>query len=128
MFSLNDSAYCLRAGTNITLSNQIAQNNLVLSGWDNAAVGTTVFLAGLFSGVQSGVVTEVDFTIGNQTGIRATYFSQNGDSGGPIYIPSGTQRRIVGVHWGSIVVGNVRQGAVYGAISNTLANFGLSLF
>jgi len=121
-----DAAYVQRATTNITLSNLIQQNNFALSSARaTAAVGTTVNLAGHVSGIRSGSVTAVNVTTTNASGVRltgsrASYFSQGGDSGGPIYRIVGSQRQIVGIH--------ARSNGNYALIAPTLTSFNIALF
>jgi len=96
-----DAAYVQRVGTNITLGTTIEQNGQNLSSaGTTAAVGTTVNLAGQASGIRSGRVTAVNVTTTNPAGVRltgsrASYFSQTGDSGAPIYVLSNNLRRII---------------------------------
>ena len=120
-----DSAYVQRVNNNIVLSNLIEQNRHVLtSATATAAVNTTVHLAGQASGIRSGRVTAINVTTHVNgvplAGSRANYFSQNGDSGGPIYRNINGSRRIVGVH--------ARSNGHFALIGPTIRAFGIQLF
>jgi len=132
-----DAAYAERENTSITLSQEIEQNRLILSNArTTAAVGTTVHLAGHRSGIRTGQILQVNRTTGGITNTsRASYFSQDGDSGGPIYIATNTNttnflRHIVGIHIGSSIVESTGQRlyGFFGLIANPLNFFGLELF
>ena len=125
-----DAAYAQRAHEEIILSNFLAQNNHVLSGTQStAAVGTTVYMAGQASGIRRGRVTHVAYRDSMITGSKASYFSKAGDSGGPIYRLVSNQRRIVGVHRGSLYNSSrQRTGAIFSLIANVISEFGLWLF
>lgn len=125
-----DSAYVQRTGTDIVLSQNLNQNSQVLTSTTSlAAVGTTVNLAGQASGVRSGQITHLNSTVSGFTGHRASYFSQGGDSGGPVYVRVSNQNWIVGVHKGSTLDANGnRTGALLGVIADTLSAFNIQLF
>ena len=124
-----DSSFVVRNNI-VTLSNLIQQNSRILtSATSTAAVGTTVHLAGQASGIRSGRVTAINVTthVNGVTlaGSKANYFSQNRDSGGPIYRNINGSRRIVGIHARS--PRGVNNG-FFVLIGNTLSTFWLEFF
>ncbi|MCL1990002.1 MAG: S1 family peptidase [Defluviitaleaceae bacterium] len=120
-----DAAFCQRTNNAVSLSDQIFQNGLALGpSITTAPVGTSVFIAGSSSGVQTGTVAATNLTV-SVSGVvmnglsRASYSSQGGDSGGPIYRTISGVRPIAGNH--------IASNGHFGLISPILNQFNLRL-
>ncbi|WP_256622675.1 S1 family peptidase [Methanolobus chelungpuianus] len=86
-----------------------ANNNIVkdVVSYGDPSLGDTVYLSGIVSGTTTGTVTaeyvrKISTVFGPlQDQFVASYNSNNGDSGGPVFMNYGSNTvKIVGVHWG----------------------------
>jgi len=117
-------------GINYYYAKTAGANDLEVTGWWNAvgkidapASGTALSKTGRTTGMTSGSVTTTCATI-NQSGssrtilcsYQASYASSGGDSGSPVYNVSGSNAKIVGVHWGG--------GGTFSAIGNVNTELG----
>ena len=120
-----DSAFC-NATNNAVLNRTVWQNGVTLPGTTGTILqNATVVMAGQLSGIQSGIITNTNDTSTNNesgtlNGVRASYTSAGGDSGAPIYRPSGNQGNIVGIH--------ARSNGFFVRIAPTVQQFGLLLW
>jgi len=107
-----DASFCRADSSAVNLTNRILQNNFVLGAVRaTASVGASIAQAGIGSRVTTGTVLARGVRVSaNADGLtvamtdmaRASYTSAGGDSGGPVYRVSGSQRHILGVHVGAL--------------------------
>jgi len=112
------------------LRNTIWQNGLpIVITQGVIAQNALVYMAGIVSGVQPGIIqsTNATSTVTNDatlTGVRATYTRAGGDSGGPVYRQQGnTEARLVGIH----ARGNATTGFFVRSLA-TLQSYGLGVW
>lgn len=76
-----------------------------VASYGDPSVGNRVYKSGITTGLTNGTVIEKNIMMGSlQDQCTATYWSESGDSGSPVFTVSGDTVRLVGVHkgrWGS---------------------------
>lgn len=109
----SDSAF-VRNNTGTTTANQIYGGYTVIGKKTSSQAGyqTPVEMQGISSGLQSGYVIGTGLTVTNPQGgtlqnqVAANYYSQNGDSGAPVFsTPNSNNVYLYGIHVGIVCFG-----------------------